>query len=94
MDSSVALTWCQRGGSGSWLSSRSILDSLKLVVSGAALALGTFLVLTGVVALGILTNLGGGPLLVGAALYVALPWAIGSLLLVVGWQAWCRARSN
>jgi hypothetical protein len=69
--------------------------ALKLVVSGAALALGTFLVLTGVVALvGILTNLGGGPLLVGAALYVALPWAIGSLLLVVGWQAWCRARSN
>ena len=68
----------------------------KLVGFGAALALGTFLVLTGIVDLiGVLTRPLGGRLLVVAALaFVALPWALGSLLLSVGWRGWRRARSH
>ena len=68
----------------------------KLIASGAALALGTYLFLTGVVDLvAILTRPEDGWLLAFVlALFVMLPSALGGLLLIAGWQSWRRARSS
>lgn len=69
--------------------------TLKLIASGAALALGTYLFLSGVVVLVLILTRpeGARQLAVGLALFVVLG-VLGSLLLVVGWRGWRRARSH
>jgi hypothetical protein len=68
---------------------------VKLLVFGAALVVGTFLTLTGVIDLvAVLTGASGRRMALRVVLFTVVPCLLGGSLLLVGLRGWRDARSN